>query len=337
MGNITDLIKDVASKNQIIETFAAKVIEINTEITSLHNPEDAYTVNIMRADGAIIKNVRLKASILDLEQGIITIPKKDSWVLATIIDGIETRAFISQFSEIERTFIRFKNDENHYLEINAELEKFQMLFKEKKANETGSISTSKPTYRNIAQLEFSGTKKANISTTFYDENGKEVSKNIFNGNQQQTILSTVSGEDVKERLKFTLSSGENSKTEMQFLDKEGNEKQKITFDELHTEINLNKGNTIFNLKDKEAKVSIKDGFEALISDTKTSFIKGKLALEMDDKFKINAQGKNLLTELNGLIDEIVKITVPTPVGPSGPPINSTQLTGIKEKLAQLLK
>src|SRR5271167_2025217 len=117
MGNITDLIKDVANKNQIIETFAAKVIQINNETASLHNPEDAYTVNIMRADGAVIKNVRLKASIQDLEQGIITIPKKESWVLATIIDGVETRAFISQFSEVERTFIRIKNDENHYLEI----------------------------------------------------------------------------------------------------------------------------------------------------------------------------------------------------------------------------
>lgn len=335
MGNITDLIKDVSSKNQTIETFAAKIIEINTETASLHNPEDAYTVNIMRADGAIIKNVRLKASILDLEQGIITIPKKDSWVLATTIDGVETRAFISQFSEIERSFIRFKNDENQYLEINTEVDKFQMLFKQ--SSENNASSTAKPTYKNIAQIEFSGKKDSNITTSFYDENGKEIAKNIFNGNQQQTILSTVNGEDVKERLNFSLSSGENSKAAIQFLDKEGTEKQKITFDELQTEINLNKGNTIFNLKDKEAKVIIKDGFEALISDTKTSFIKGKLTLEMDDKFKINAEGKNLLTELNGLIDEIVKITVPTPVGPSGPPINSTQLTGIKEKLAQLLK
>ncbi|WP_229029186.1 hypothetical protein [Flavobacterium sp. SLB02] len=337
MGNITDLIKDVASKNQIIETFAAKVIEINNEIESFHNPEDAYTVNIMRADGAIIKNVRLKASILDVEQGIITIPKKDSWVLVTIIDGVETRAFVSQFSEIERTFIRFKNDENQYLEINSEADKFQMLFKEKEASQSGTSSTAKPTYKNIAQIEFSGKNDSNITTSFYDENGKEISKNIFNGNQQQTILSTINGDNAKERVKFTLSSGENPNAQMQFLDKEGDEKQKLTFDELHTEINFNKGNSIFNLKDKEAKITIKDGFEATISDTKTSFKKDKLTFEMDNKFKIDAEGKNLLTELNGLIDEIVKITVPTPVGPSGPPMNSTQIAGIKEKLAELLK
>lgn len=285
MGNITDLIKDVASKNQSIETFAAKVIEINKETQSLHNPEDVYTVNIMRADGAIIKNVRLKASIQDLEQGIISVPKKDSWVLASIIDGVETRAFISQFSEIERTFIRFKNDENHYLEINTEVDKFQMLFKEKENSDPSS--TSAPTYKNIAQLEFNGKKDSNVSATFYDENGKEISKNSFNINEQK--------------------------------------------------ISINEGNTIFNVKDKEAKITIKDGFEAIISDTKTSFIKGNLTFEMDDKFKIDVAGKSLKSKLEELIDEIGKITVTTPVGPSGAPINLPQLTLIKTNLTELLK
>jgi len=332
MGNITDLIKDIASKNQIIETFAAKVIEINNEIESLHNPEDAYTVNIMRADGAIIKNVRLKASILDVEQGIITIPKKDSWILATIIDGVETRAFVSQFSEVQRTFVRFKNDENHYLEINTDADKFQMLFKEKKTNENGATSTAKPTYKNIAQIEFSGKKDSRITTSFYDENGKEISKNNFSGNQQQTILHTINGEDIKERVKFTLSSGENPSAEMQFLNKDGAEKQKLTFDELHTKINLNKGNTIFNLKDKEAKIIIKDGFEATISDAKTSFVKDKLTFEMDDKFKINAGEKSLLTELENIITEVSSIVVVQGVGP-----NVGNLIKIKSNLKNLLK
>lgn len=330
MGNIKDLIKDVASKNQLVETFAAKVIEINTETESLHNPEDAYTVDIMRADGAIIKNVRLKASILDLEQGIITIPKKDSWVLASIIDGVETRAFISQFSEVERIFIRFKDDENHYLEIDTEVDKFQIVFKEKEGND--SSSTSVPTYKKIAQLEFSGKEDSNITTSFYNEKGKEISKNSFNGNQQQTVINTINGEDVKERLKFTLSCGENANAEMQFLDKDSNEKQRITFDELHTEVNLNKGNTIFNLKDKESKISIKNGFEAIISDAMTSFKKGDLTFEMDDKFKIYANEKNLLTELESLITEISKIVVVQGVGP-----NVAGLLLIKSNLKTLLK
>ena len=285
MGNITDLIKDVASKNQIIETFAAKVIEINTETASLHNPEDAYTVNIMRADGAIIKNVRLKASILDLEEGIITIPKKDSWVLATIIDRVETRAFISQFSEVERTFIRFKNDRNQYLEINTDVDQFQMLFKQK--DEGNPASTSAPAYKDIAQLEFSNLKLPNIRTSFYDADGKQISTNNFNINEQQ--------------------------------------------------ISINEGKTIFNLKDKEAKITIQDGFEAIISDAKTSFKKDKLTFEMDDRFKVDVGGKSLKSKLEELIDEIGKITVTTPVGPSGPPINFTKLMDIKGNLTELLK
>lgn len=286
MGNITDLIKDVASKNQIIETFAAKVTEINKETESVHNPEDAYTVNIMRADGAIIKNVRLKASILDVEQGIITIPKKDSWVLASVIDGVETRAFISQFSEIERTFIRFKNEQNQLFEINADVEKFQMLFKEKE--ESDPASTLVAEYKNIAQLDFNGNRlNSNISATFYDTNGKEISKNSFNINEQK--------------------------------------------------ISINEGKTIFNLNDKEAKITIKDGFKALITNTKTSFVKGNLTFEMDDKFKIDVGGINLKSKLEELIDEICEITVITKDGPSSRPINLPQLTILKEKLTELLK
>ncbi|URM38786.1 hypothetical protein [Flavobacterium anhuiense] len=281
MGNIKDLIKNVASSNQNIETFAAKVIEINKEEESLHNPEDAYTVNIMRADGAIIKNVRLKASIQDLEQGIITIPKKYSWVLASIIDGVETRAFISQFSEVERNFIRFKNDNNQYLEIDIDADKFQMLFKEKEAGKTDTTSTTQPSYKNIAQIEFLG-RQPNISASFYDENGKEISKNSFNINGQY--------------------------------------------------ISINEGVTIFNLQDKEVKITIKDGFEALISDTKTSFKKGDLNFEMDDKFKINAGKKNLLTELENIITEISNIVVVQGVGP-----NVGNLITIKSNLKNLLK
>lgn len=283
MGNITDLIKNVASNNKNIETFAAKVIEINKEEESLHNPEDAYTVNIMRADGAIIKNVRLKASIQDIEQGIITIPKKDSWVLASIIDGVETRAFISQFSEIERTFIRFKNENNQYLEFDIDADKFQMLFKEK---ESGESKTTPASFKNIAQVEFLG-KNSNINVSFYDENGKEISKNSFDINEQK--------------------------------------------------ISINEESTVFHLKDREAKVIIKDGFEAVISDTKTSFKRKQLTFEMDDKFKIAVRGKSLKSKLEELIDEIGKITVTTPVGPSGPPINLPQLIDIKEKLNELLK
>ncbi|WP_343697116.1 hypothetical protein [Flavobacterium sp.] len=280
MGNIKDLIKNVADNNKNIETFAAKVIEINKEEDSQHNTEDAYTIDVMRADGAIIKNVRLKASIQDVEQGIITIPKKDSWVLASIIDGVETRAFISQYSEIERSLIRFKNDQNHFLEIDTDVNKLKVLFKTQK-NKDNSILPI--TYNNIAKIEFIGNEEEpNICTIFYDESGKEISKNSLNINEQN--------------------------------------------------ISINEGKTLFVLKDKEAKIIIKDGYETIISDSKTSFKKDDLTFEMDDKFKISASKKNLLTELESLITEISNIVVVQGVGP-----NVGNLLAIKSNLKNLLK
>ena len=195
MGNITDLIKDVASKNQIIETFAAKVIEINNEIESFHNPEDAYTVNIMRADGAILKNVRLKASIQDLEQGIITIPKKDSWVLATIIDGVETRAFISQYSEVDRLMGRIQgtNEPKLLFDYSSDGELLQIRYVKTdlitETNETKIID--------VAKIEFN--KDRNFKVSYFDDDEKPLLKrkidNVF-----------TSGEDTVEA-GFLLKSG----------------------------------------------------------------------------------------------------------------------------------
>lgn len=334
MGNISDLIKNVVSNNQTIQTFAAKVTEINRETANpLHSADDAYTVNIMRADGAILKNVRLKGSIQDKEEGIIVIPKLGSWVLASVIDGVETRAFISQCAEVERTFIRYKNDQNQYLEINSKTDQLQILFKEKKASEGGTATTTTPEYNKIAELDFNLSSPApSVTTSFYDENGKEISKNNFNGTQHQTILSTVNGENTAERLKFTLSSNDSTTAEMLFTDADGNEKQKLTLNETGTVVNINDGSTLFTLNDKLAKVAIENGFEALITDTKTSFKKDQLTFEMGEKFKITAGGINLKTELGNFITEVSKIVVVQGTGP-----NVGQLLGIKSNLNNLLK
>jgi len=358
MGNITSLIKDIASKDLVVQTCAAKVIKVNTEENSLHSPKDAYTVNVMRADGAILKNVRLKASIQDKEEGIIAVPKEKSWVLVSVIDGIETRAFVSQCSEVERTFVRLKNDDKQFLEIDTTADKLAVTFK---ATADGESET--PEYNAIATIEMNSlgsdttaeTAKPNIITSFYDGDGKEVSKNTFTGTTQETVLNTVSGDDIKERVKLTLNSEETTSAELVFTDADGAEKQKLTFDETHTEISLNAGNTVFNLQDEESKLTITDGYEAIISKDlvhfnktgayeatittdKVNFNKGGITFEMfEDKFLIKNDDANLLSELEKLIDQIKLITVTTPVGPSGVPINASMFDPIKDQLGLLLK
>ncbi|PIF30726.1 hypothetical protein CLU81_1173 [Flavobacterium sp. 9] len=201
MGNITDLIKDVANKNQMIETFAAKVIEINNETESPHNTKDAYTVNIMRADGAILKNVRLKASILDVEQGIITIPKKDSWVLATIIDGVETRAFVSQFSEVDRIMGRIQatNDPKLFLDYSADGNKLYVRYIKT------DIQTESDENKivNIAQIEFN--KNQDFKISYFDDDEKPLAITDFTSNSLTTTFNSIENKEVKERLVLTAS------------------------------------------------------------------------------------------------------------------------------------
>lgn len=65
---------------------------------------------------------------------------------------------------------------------------------------------------------------------------------------------------------------------------------------------------------------------------------GTLQFEMDaDGYKISKSGINLKEVLDGLIDQIKLITVPTPAGPSGVPVNAAAFDVIKSQLDQILK
>lgn len=345
-NNITGLIKSIASKDAVIQTCAAKVIKINTEENSLHSPADAYTVNVMRADGAILKNVRLKASIQDREEGIIAIPKLNSWVLISIIDGIETRAFVTECAEVERSFVRFKNEENQYLEIDTTADLLAVTFKATKENSEGQTTENEiPEYNTIAKIELSSlaadteNPKPSIVTSMFDTEGKEVSKNTFTGTQQETILNTVDGDTVKERINLNISTEGSSIASLTFTGDDDSVKQELTFNEEHTQISLNDGNTNLVVKDNDVQLSTDSGsgYSASIKDNEVVFSKDDLTFKMDDKFKIAAGGTDLLSELSKIIDEIKLITVTTPVGPSGTPINSANFTILKNDLTNLLQ
>lgn len=220
MGNITDLIKDVSSKNQMIETFAAKVIEINNEIESFHNPEDAYTVNIMRADGAILKNVRLKASILDVEQGVITIPKKDSWVLATIIDGVETRAFVSQFSEVDRLMGRIQatNDPKLFFDYSADGNKLHIRYiKTDTATETNETKIL-----DVAKIEFD--KDKNFKISYFDEDEKPLAITHFSVDSLTTTFNSIKNNVVTEGSVLTMTK---SFTDLKLNDDNGKKRTSL--------------------------------------------------------------------------------------------------------------
>ncbi|CAH0336110.1 hypothetical protein FVB9288_01784 [Flavobacterium sp. CECT 9288] len=306
MGNIKDLIKDVASKNQLVETFAAKVIEINTETESLHNPEDAYTVNIMRADGAIIKNVRLKASILDLEQGIITIPKKDSWVLASIIDGVETRAFISQFSEVDRLMgrIEAKNNPKLFFDYSVDGDKLHIRYI-KTDTETEENETK---ITDVAKIEFD--KDQNFKISYFDEDEKTLATTLFTPDSLTTSFNLIENKEIKERL--TLAASKDNVT-LKFKNNEGRELNSIfTTPEKQVVLLKNdqdkkqssfsiEGNKIagYLFEDDELKKLAfelngeSDSIRLKKDDNNLIELKGKTAITLKSEGDINIEAKNI--------------------------------------------
>lgn len=365
MIQIKDLIQDVAEKNTAIHTYAAKVIAMNAPQNAIHSLEDVFTVNVLRPDGAIIKNVRLKASIQEEEQGVINIPKIDSWVLVSMIDNVETRAFISQFSEVERTFVRFKNDNNQYLEIDSNADQFRLLFKEAQPTAPGLPPTD---FKEIAKIEFNSLESQNtgdhpsLVTTFYDGDGKLLSETIATGQEQKTVLNSIKNGEPVPRISFNLNTTTDSEAILEFTDEDGVSKQKVALTELGTTITIdtdengvnkqkidltelgttiaiNDDVTVVNLLENELTITTDqgNGYSASIKTDEVLFNKDRLNFKLDDKFTLKNDVTDLRAELDALLVAIQALTVTTPVGPSGPPINIADFIQIQNNINQLLK
>lgn len=284
MGNITDLIKEVANKNQIIETFAAKVIEINKEDTSFHNTEDAYTVNIMRADGAIIKNVRLKASILDLEQGIVTIPKKDSWVLASIIDGVETRAFISQYAEVDRTMGRIQSasDSKLYLDYSGDGNKLHIRY----INTDTATETNETKIIDVAKIEFD--KDKNFKISYFDDKENPLAITHFSSDSLTTTFNSVQDNVVTEGSVLTVTK---SATNLKINDENGKKRTSLLIEPSNISARL------FNEDEKEKlsfEMSGNEKAEIKLTESNDTILleKDKIQLKKDTNNLIEILGQN---------------------------------------------
>lgn len=343
MIQIKDLIQSIAEKDTSVQTCAAKVIAVNAPQNAIHSPDDVFTVNVMRADGAVIKNVRLKASLQEEEQGVISIPKVDSWVLISIIDDLETRAFVSQCSEVERTFIRFKSDTNQYLEIDSNADQFHIVFKEVLNNVPGQPPSE---FKSIASVAFnslqadSDESKPNLITTFYDANGKTLSETLTTGQQQKTTLNSIKNDEPIERVSLDLNTTADSIATLHFISEDEESKQKIDITETATTIAINEDVTVVTLQENDLTITTDsgDGYSASIKSEEVSFAKEDHILKLDeDKFTLKNNVTDLRAELDALLVAIQALTVTTPVGPSGPPINIADFIQIQNNINQLLK
>jgi hypothetical protein len=274
MENIKELVKDVANKTQVIETFAAKVTKINTEENKLYKSVDAYTVDVMRTDGAIIKNVRLKASVQDKVEGLITIPKLGSWVLASVMDGVETRAYITQFSEVEKQVGRIKapTDPSLFLDFSIDGDKLYLRY----VKVVEKTATAPEKIKELSKIEFDSTQNFRISH--------------FNADSKKILDLSVAKEVVS--LKFTNAEGKElntttitpDETIFSLKDAQGVEKQKTT----HTK---EKVETAFTDDNKLTAILTKDSAIVTVKDSITTIDTAKIELKNKNSIcKLDANG-----------------------------------------------
>ena len=102
------------------------------------------------------------------------------------------------------------------------------------------------------------------------------------------------------------------------------------------QIILNSDKLIFNTKNG-GDIGILSNNNVVIGATAKMVVESpEIKLGSDDATEPIVLGDALLGLLEELIDAITQTTVPTGVGPSGPPVNAAQFAGIKTRLAQML-
>jgi len=60
-----------------------------------------------------------------------------------------------------------------------------------------------------------------------------------------------------------------------------------------------------------------------------------LIIGSDQSPEVGVKGDTLITQLGNILDQIALITHPTAFGPTGPPINASQFTALKQQLQQI--
>lgn len=92
-----DLRKELkAFMKPLVSIFPAEVVSVNL---------DEYSIDVKPIEGAEILDVRLKAGIDEVKEGMVEIPKVGSFVLIALIGNDKNTAVVLKTSEVEETLI----------------------------------------------------------------------------------------------------------------------------------------------------------------------------------------------------------------------------------------
>ena len=113
MTEIEKALSKFVKSRMTSSSFVGKVLAVD---------QTNYTCDIEPADGgAEFYDVRLKPVIDSSDSGIINIPAIDSYVIVSVMDGDENRAYVSFFSEITSMLIKTNSENSIELKNNGEV------------------------------------------------------------------------------------------------------------------------------------------------------------------------------------------------------------------------
>ena len=97
------------------------------------------------------------------------------------------------------------------------------------------------------------------------------------------------------------------------------------------------GDTTMTIDGEKATMTI-GNTSTTVEDSKLQLAVGQVEIGIEsDKLSIKKGGVSLFDLLDGLLQGILALTVPTGTGPSGTPINATSFTELKTKLTQIMQ
>lgn len=311
MGEIAQTIKQIANEDQVIQTWTARVKNVNFEEDRfVPDREDAYTINVIREDGAEIKNVRLKSSIQDKNKGVITIPEENSWVHISTIGKTETKTFVSQFSKVKKLIGRIESTSvpGQYLDYAIDGDAVSLNY----IKDDSTDGSEEAEIKNLASSNFTPDGLTTVFNDIVDSEEKE-RLSVKMSNLEDTVEIKFTEGDNKDRNITTIKPDEST---FSLKDGNGDEKQKTT-------LTKDKVETSFIDDDQLKSTLTKDSAKVTVKDSETIIEADKVELKNKNSFcKLDTSGIELNTDKDvNIMAADVNITASGSVNIGGPTVN----------------
>lgn len=174
----------------------------------------------------------------------------------------------------------------------------------------------------------------------FQEIAEQVCEIFLDAKNSRLLLSALGNDNIPSEVVIKASSKKAEGDTVKLISKdvlllEGKKLKLLITDSIDLSINNGK-KEILAIKANDSSLELKDQFENLINIDEENIKINAKKINLGEGAEPMVLGDTLLSLLEQLVDAITSLTVVTPTGPSGTPINSVQFIQIKSKLRTIL-